>query len=798
MKVIGKRVYRFNGVELDPYRGCLSRNGEELAVRQKSLGALLYLLEQRHRLVSKEELIERVWEGMAVTDDALVQLIKEIRQSLGDDARQPRFIKTVPRGGYRFIATVEEIDLDMGAAFDLERQESVEIEYEEELTSELRSNTAAGWSRANLPSARLLSNRVVLPGAVAALLLLGGATATYLVARSSSRQATLAEVALPPSPGKKPLVVMYFDNQSGSPDLDWLREGLADMLITNLSRSKHLSVLGRQQLHLLLERAGQQRTDAIRLDDAIGIGRKSNAEVIVLGSFARLGQKVRINVQLYGTQTAQPLGTESTVADNPDDILDQIDLLSWKLAAHLGASPGEKLTTPDFAGVMTSSLDAYRYYSLALEQSQMFQFNESIALLEKALALDPKFAMAHARIGYVYAVRLGRGEVARAHLAKAWQFSDNLNERDKLFIAAWSANASYESERVISTYRELLARYPLETEAWRGLGWTLHRLDRKEEALEVVRQGLLTDPESGDLYNLLGAVSWRLGRHNEALTAFERYTQLTPNDPNAWDSLGLLHQWMGQYEQAAAAYQRALALNPESRVAVIHLGTLYTRQGRYREAIQQYERHFQIAQDDLQRSRSFQYIAWARLRQGDLPGATAAVNEEVKYDPQSLGNSLVLALDRGDHGAAQRAGDAWLTPATYNVLNERGFLRIWNHYRGYLALRRGRSDEAIDHLRAAVHQGPVEWNFDVFEDCLANAYLELGRLDEAIAEYERILRVNPRYPLAHYHLAQAWERKGQPEQARANYEQFLQVWKNADSDIPELVNARNALSGTAS
>ncbi len=86
-------------------------------------------------------------------------------------------------------------------------------------------------------------------------------------------------------------------------------------------------------------------------------------------------------------------------------------------------------------------------------------------------------------------------------------------------------------------------------------------------------------------------------------------------------------------------------------------------------------------------------------------------------------------------------------------------------------------------------------NIDAYEDCLANPYLGLERLDDAIAEYERILKLNPNYPLVHYHLAQAYERTGQPDQARAEYEQFLQVWKDADGDVPEIVGARKALSG---
>ena len=89
---------------------------------------------------------------------------------------------------------------------------------------------------------------------------------------------------------------------------------------------------------------------------------------------------------------------------------------------------------------------------------------------------------------------------------------------------------------------------------------------------------------------------------------------------------------------------------------------------------------------------------------------------------------------------------------------------------------------------------PLTWNIDAHEDCLANAYLELGRFDEAVVEYERILRLNPRYPLAQFHLAQTFEGKGEIEKARDFYRQFLESWNEADMDIPEVADAKRFLS----
>ncbi|MBI3423586.1 MAG: tetratricopeptide repeat protein [Acidobacteria bacterium] len=791
MKLSEKPVYLLAGLEVDPARNCLRRAGAEQVLRQKSFRVLLYLVEHRERLVTKEELLQNVWEGTAVTDDALVQIIVELRKVLGDDSRQPRFIRTIPKAGYHFIGPVEElsassIQLGQSTVIEIEETASVQVEFEETLAP-----TPA------LPSPRWFNRKPVLLASLGSGLVI----AVLTLLSFSQRPAARTEIALPHMPGKRTVAVLYFENQSGDRELDWLREGLTDMLITNLSRSRTLTLLSRQQLAALLGHIGQQNAVKLNLEDGLEIGRRAQAEMLILGRFARLGEQVRIDVSLHEARTGQLQAAEALVAERPELILGQLDLLALKLAQHLGATPAqEEASGGGLATVMTSNLDAYRYYSLALEQAQMYQFNEAIALLEKALALDPQFALAYARIGHIYAVRMGQGEKARPYLEKALQLNEQLpgrlSERDKLYIAAWSANASYDPERAIATYRELLARYPLETEAYQRLGWVLQRLDRNEEALQVIRQGLVTDPDEKDLYNALGGVCARLGRNDEALAAFQRYIQLTPNDPNAWDSLGGFHQLLGQYEPAAAAYSRALALNPESRIAIIHLGTLYVRQGRYRAAIEQFQRHFQIARDDNQRARSFQYTAAVYLKQSDLPRAAAAIKEEVKYGPDSLWNSLVLALAHGEQTAAQKLNAAIFTPANYNLNNERGFLRHWNYQRGYVALKQGRTDEAINHFRAAVRQWPLEWNYDSYEDCLANAYLELGRTDEAIAEYERILKINPHYPLAQYHLGQAYERKGERAQARAAYERFLQVWQAADADIPEVLKAKTWLANS--
>src|SRR5262249_9270206 len=181
MKVLGERVYRIGEIEIDTLQGSIRRKGEEQYLRQKAFQLLVYLIERRHRVVTKEDLLENIWEGTAVSDDALVQLIKEVRRSLGDDPRQPQFIKTLPKVGYRFIAQVEELLVDGTAILDNTEVTTVEVEYEEEDNNETGRHRDAETRRLGLPphlSTRSL--RVFRLTVLAAILVAATALAIYL------------------------------------------------------------------------------------------------------------------------------------------------------------------------------------------------------------------------------------------------------------------------------------------------------------------------------------------------------------------------------------------------------------------------------------------------------------------------------------------------------------------------------------------------------------------------------------------------------------------------------------------
>ena len=409
------------------------------------------------------------------------------------------------------------------------------------------------------------------------------------------------------------------------------------------------------------------------------------------------------------------------------------------------------------------------------------------------MVLDPDFAMAYARIGYAYAVTGNDGEKGKPYLEKAFQLSHRLSDKDRLYISAWYALANLDYQGAIRFFQEVTTEYPLEGEAYFRLGHLLGSEERYEEAVAVLKQGLVIDPENRDIYNVLGRIYATLDKHDEAVAMHQRYVALAPDEPNAYDSLGLTYQCFGQYDLAMAEYNRALTLNPNFEVAIVHLGHAYAQLGQYNQAINLYRRYIQAAPSDLERGRGYRYIAIIYLKKGELDRAEEAAKKGAKYDKSHAWAPLTIAVEEGDPARAERLKEEFIAKWPYTNRGTKLSLRYLSYYNGRIALASGRATDAIEKFKETLSHAPIYWDLDPFDDCLANAYLELGRFDEAIAEYQRILRLNPNYPLVHYHLALAYERKGDASGARSETERFLQVWSGADSDIPEVQIAKARL-----
>ncbi|MBV8817335.1 MAG: tetratricopeptide repeat protein [Acidobacteriaceae bacterium] len=768
MPAAAGKIYLSGDVEIDTARVAVRRGGEERNLRPKTFRLLVYLIEHRARLVPKEELIEQLWPGIAVSDGALAQCVSDIRRALNEDPRHPKFIRTAARLGYQFIGPLDE---KRSESVILEEITEERVEYSEEVTEEDEP------AELDFPPARLLPPprgrrgwRFALPISLAGLAVVVALALSRLGPQqpAGSMDAGIRTAVIP------------FENRSGKADLNWLRGGLADMLATDLSGSPRISLITQGQLQRELRTSSAA---SITHDDALRAARQAGARVMITGAFASLGDSVRVDVQIYDVSSGRMWGGESLSVEQPALLLARLDPLATKLAARLGAPSGGQ----HLAEVMTDNLEAYRLYSLGLERTWNLRLPEAIEFYRKAVALDPGFAMAYARIGFTYSSTWARPDEGKPYLEKAYRLSDRLTPRDRLYIRAWYAVACRDYQAAERGYREILSAFPLEIEIYHALGTLLLGDRRYSEARQILERGREIKPDMPQFHNMLSFAYFGLGEREKAVQSAQKYVALT-DEPNAYDTLAEAYYRIGRHDEARAAYLEAIHRKPDFEIAIIHLGNLYFQLGRYREALQQYAEYIRLAPSNGERVRGHISSSWVYWKRGDLTNAAREAAEATRLNGgHEVRDSLPVQADRGGLALTGDLHQWIFLPGANRGARENR--RIPYFVAGYVGLRDHKTNEALDHFRAALGEPPVYWYVDPLETCLADALFELGRLDEAIVEYRRVLGDNPNYPIARYRLGLALDRKGLKSEARPEFQRFLAIWKNADVDVPEFVHA---------
>ncbi len=774
--------YRFEGFELDLVRGNLMCAGEELPLRYQSFQLLLYFVEHPGRVISKDELTAAIWNDISVTDNALVQCIVEIRRDLNDDPHHPRFIKTCPKVGYRFIAAVEVIE---GASKNPDRK--AQATWNQPFQQGSRGNPPP---RLQDPPAAQSAFAPIQLRAPLRLVLLVFLALPLLFLHGDTASTVLAGGAAPSLAGPPILAVFSLGNETGRPDLNWLREGMSDMILTNLAHTMKWSVLSREKIHVLLDDGTSPGTASLKR--VLEAAKSVHARNFVVGTVSMSGQQIVIRVDTRDGQDGHLVATDSVALNDPREIVAGADLLSGDISRHLGFPTDAASFLGD---VMTSNVEAYRYYSLGVEKAEQFQNSQAIELFKKAIEYDTKFAMAYARIGYAYAVQDFQPQKARPYLEHALRLSKRLPAMNQLYIEAWSAIARSDFRAAIGILRQITNQYPNETEAYCQLSRILRGQEQVQEAADLLKDAIRKNPDAKDLYNAFGMILFSMGRRQDAIDTYKQYVALAPQNPNAHDSLGMAYQLAGQYEASQAEYNEALRLDPEFEPSIVHLGDVYYQQGRYRDALREYRRYIEVVHSTDAKAIGYADLATVYRTMGDLTSAQTAATQEIRYNRNAVWDSLVIALDR-NRSARARALQATLFPDPLN--SERGSprdLRTEFFYRGYLELKAGDSQGAIRHFKMALQHLPPSSGIDLHEDCLANAYLELGMLRDAVVEYQRTLKLNPNYPLAYYHLGLTYQKMHDRTNATAAFQHFLQASQSADQDSPAVLEARRSLHG---
>ena len=548
--------YRFGPFRLDRAAYRLLDGDRAIELSPKAIDLLLLLVEHAGSLVTKDEILKAVWPDVAVTDNALTQVVSDLRHALGDSSSAPRYVETVPRRGYRFVAPVE--------------------------------TAPAG----------------------------------------DSTQADAAPAASRP----KTIAVLDFANVTGEPDLGWLATGIAETVTNDLRVIRDIRVIDRALVSQLKADASTDHLKAAALD------------LVVIGSFQRAGDHVRITARLTDVTTREALAHAK--ADGPlADVFALQDAIVMQLSSGLQVriSPAERAR---MSARETSSLEAYRALTegrLKLEALDPGEIPGAIAYFERALALDPQYALAH---------------VGLAH-ARFWQFqasrARNAPETEHLRAAVTHARRAIEIDADLA-------------EAHSTLGFVLASTDQHTgQAVAAARRALALEPGNWRHLFRLGMAAWG----EERLGCLQAVVAQYPALPYAY--LGLAMVRIARRDLQAADRLLQTGVSPHGRsgpgdtrfpASGLHglRGFIRLADGEPAKARAAFDRELESKSSHLFAEESardaFDGQGHVCLSEGDAAGAAAMFEAALSRYPDHARSLVGLASACRSLGAADRAGQA--------------------------------------------------------------------------------------------------------------------------------------------
>ncbi|MCJ7459270.1 MAG: protein kinase [candidate division Zixibacteria bacterium] len=639
------------------------------------------------------------------------------------------------------------------------------------------------------------------------------------------------------------LAVMYFENLVDREDKERLGEIVTNLLITGLSESQYMNVVSSQGLYDILKLLGKEGVKIIDKSVASEVARKAGARWMLLGSILQVEPQVILTSQLVEVKSNRVLAAQRITGEPKEKIFSIVDKLTLKIKQDLSLpTQAEKEETPKVAEVTTHSQEAYRYYLEGMDFLYKHYHPEAEKSFKKALACDSTFAMAY--FWLAEASRNLTGPEYKALIAKAVKYSDKVSQKEKLYIQAWQAGAAENTAQYIKALQKIVERYPDEKLAFLGLGLSYRQLEKFHESIHYLSKAIEIDSLYKEAYNGLAYVYDRVGDFEKSIWAINKYISLAPGEANPYNTRGNLYAYNGKLDQAIESYKKSLEIKPDFYNSLSMLGNMYLFKRDYAKAESCYK-ELASSSDKNIRSGGRTRLAYIPLYQGKFGealealdyGLTADKMEQIKGEPSwkhylkamiyEEKKNLNLALNEikksmeiiqkespdailywQDHYAylLVENGDVAAGEEVSNTLRRNiekkdpGTLSAYEDYWymvGKIELAKGNLETAITNFVQAMQYAPR------IDACyfLSGIYLKLGKLSEAVAQLEKgLLRYDYNRALytiyavkAYYLLGLAYEKSGWNNKAIEKYEEFLDIWKNADPGIPEVADAKERL-----
>jgi len=483
------RLFRFGLFEADLENARLTRRGVRIRLQEQPFRILGMLLDRAGQIVTREELRKDLWPtGTYVDfDGSLNAALKRLRAALDDDADNPRFIETVPKRGYRFIApvTAENSPLMAESGIPVPIAQAAAIE-------------EPSASRHTLPS---YSSRRWLASITAVAVVLAAVAFFVFRRRAAVPSTSSAEANVDAGAIGRSVAVLGFQNATGRSSDAWLSTALAEMLRTELGAGGKLRVVSGENVAQFRISSPWSETDSLSQQTASRIGKALNSDLLVLGSFATLGGpqdgSVRVDFRLQDAQTGEIL-FEGAETGTEKQFFGLVAKVGVELRERLGLP---MITESEEAGVVSSlpsDPDANRFYSLGLEKLRDADVAAAKDLFLQAEKLAPRFPLVHLMLFRAWG-SLGYDQKASAEIKTAYQLSAGLPETDKLQVEGAYFESLKNLDKAASAYRALYTLYPDSVDYAEQFIVVLNAAGRREEALAVIQQlRKLSPPASED------------------------------------------------------------------------------------------------------------------------------------------------------------------------------------------------------------------------------------------------------------------------------------------------------------
>jgi TolB-like protein/DNA-binding winged helix-turn-helix (wHTH) protein/Flp pilus assembly protein TadD len=518
-----RQVLRFSSFEVDLKAGELRKEGRRRRLQEKPFRVLEALLEHPGDVVTREELRQRLWPSDTFVDfdNGLNNSVNKVRTALGDSASAPLFIETVGRRGYRFVGTIQLPDEPVGpVSLDL-----VETSVGE---SQPLSRDHSRW-------------RIAVIGSVAAAILV----TTALVRSSRESSATVPTVSS--------LAVLPLQSLSDDAEQEYFSDGMTDALITHLAGIRALRVISRQSTIRL------KKTDKPMPE----IGRELGVDAIVEGTVLRTGNRVRITAQLVHAPTDRHLWSQEYERDLSDVIQLQSDIArAVAREIHVALRPEEASRLDSIAKVAPAAYDAYLRGRYLWNRRTEEGLRRSLDYFAQAVALDPKFAAAHASMAETYGPLGYMGFVPphestpqmKAAALKALELDQNLAE-GWTALGACAAFHEWEWAAAEKYFKRALEANPNYATTYMWYGLLLENTGRQDENLAMRRRAIALNPLSPAAGAALGSALAHAGRLPEAVRQLRSVLELEPTFGQAHSFLGLAHLMSGTVNEAIAEFE---------------------------------------------------------------------------------------------------------------------------------------------------------------------------------------------------------------------------------------------------